>query len=125
MAVQPQVVVVVEVTGKQQARPQAKTRQPKRTRKVSRRRSQTRVRTQASGGGGGDIERGFREAMEARRAITAALAAEGVAAILTDSGKPHGLLNMSGSWRGTDRVEAGEPFLLSTWFTNIMKCSTS
>ncbi len=48
------------------------------------------------GGGGGDIERGFREAMEARRAITAALAAEGVAAILTDSGKPHGLLNMSG-----------------------------
>ncbi len=31
---------------------------------------------------------------------------EGVAAILTDAGKPHGLLTMGGRWRGTDRGAA-------------------
>jgi carboxypeptidase Q len=34
---------------------------------------------------------------------------EGVACTLTDSGKPHRLLNMTGSWRGRDRGEAAEP----------------
>ncbi len=36
------------------------------------------------------------------------LAAEGAAAILTQSSKPHGLLAVSGSWRGTDRGEQQE-----------------
>ncbi len=37
------------------------------------------------------------------------LRAEGAAAVLTDAGKPHGLLNMSGSWRSQDRADAAEP----------------
>jgi carboxypeptidase Q len=43
------------------------------------------------------------------------LRAEGAACVLQDSGKPHGLLNMSGSWRrgfgpgGEDRADAPEP----------------
>jgi Zn-dependent M28 family amino/carboxypeptidase len=37
------------------------------------------------------------------------LRAEGAAAILTDSGKPHGLLNMTGSWRNVERANAAEP----------------
>lgn len=42
--------------------------------------------------------------------IAELLRKEGVACTLTDSGKPHGLLNMSGSWgRGGDRQSAGEP----------------
>jgi len=35
--------------------------------------------------------------------------AEGAACILTDSSKPHGLLNMSGGWRAGDRAGANEP----------------
>jgi carboxypeptidase Q len=34
---------------------------------------------------------------------------EGAAAILRDSAKPHGLLNMSGSWSGSDRASAVAP----------------
>ncbi len=34
------------------------------------------------------------------------LRSEGVACTLIDSGKPHGLLNMTGQWRGTDRTGA-------------------
>src|SRR5205085_4039405 len=34
---------------------------------------------------------------------------EGAACILQDSAKPHGLLNMTGSWRGRDRGDATEP----------------
>jgi Zn-dependent M28 family amino/carboxypeptidase len=37
------------------------------------------------------------------------LKAEGATVILTDSGKPHGLLNMTGGWRNTERADAGEP----------------
>jgi carboxypeptidase Q len=36
------------------------------------------------------------------------LAAEGVAAVLTQSSKPHGLIAVSGSWRGRDRGEQQE-----------------
>jgi hypothetical protein len=35
--------------------------------------------------------------------------AEGVVAVFSDSGKPHGLLNMSGGWRSAERANAGEP----------------
>jgi carboxypeptidase Q len=34
---------------------------------------------------------------------------EGAAVMLMDSGKPHGLLNMTGSWQGGDRVSAADP----------------
>lgn len=37
------------------------------------------------------------------------LRAEGAAAVLSDSGKPHGLLNMTGSWRNSERAAAAEP----------------
>jgi carboxypeptidase Q len=36
--------------------------------------------------------------------VEAFLVAEGAACRLSDSGKPHGLLAVSGNWRGTDRV---------------------
>lgn len=56
------------------------------------------------GGGGGNFDPAF------RRELSDFLRQEGAAAELTDSGKPHGLLNMTGSWaRGTDRVDAAEP----------------
>jgi hypothetical protein len=55
-------------------------------------------------GRGGFGESGFmQEAQELLRS-------EGAACTLLDSGKPHGLLNMSGNWgRGGDRGNAGEP----------------
>jgi len=34
---------------------------------------------------------------------------EGAACVLADSAKPHGLLNMTGSWKGDDRATASEP----------------
>lgn len=34
---------------------------------------------------------------------------EGAACVLADSAKPHGLLNMTGSWKGADRATAAEP----------------
>jgi Zn-dependent M28 family amino/carboxypeptidase len=41
--------------------------------------------------------------------LTEFLRSEGAAAILRDSAKPHGLLNMSGSWSGSDRASAVTP----------------
>jgi hypothetical protein len=50
------------------------------------------------------------EAMRAfRREMTEFLHKEGAAVLLTDAGKPHGLLNMTGSWGGGDRVNTEEP----------------
>jgi hypothetical protein len=42
-------------------------------------------------------------------ALTEFLRTEGAAALLRDSAKPHGLLNMSGSWSGSDRASAVAP----------------
>ena len=50
-----------------------------------------------------------RSFMTFRRELTEFLHKEGAAVMLMDSGKPHGLLNMTGSWRGTDRVNSTEP----------------
>src|SRR5262249_38714618 len=44
-----------------------------------------------------------------RRELTDFLRNEGAAVLLMDAAKPHGLLNMTGSWQGDDRVNAGEP----------------
>lgn len=53
---------------------------------------------------------GFGRGGPMAREIADLLRAEGVACTLTDSGKPHGLLNMSGGWpRGGDRQNAGDP----------------
>jgi carboxypeptidase Q len=52
-----------------------------------------------AGGDGGEIA----------RSVDQFLRAEGVACTLTDSAKPHGLLNMTGSWGGRNRPDAGEP----------------
>jgi len=51
----------------------------------------------------------FRRTGEFRRELSAFLRTEGALAIMTDSGKPQGLLNMTGSWQGRDRASAGEP----------------
>lgn len=44
-----------------------------------------------------------------RRELTEFLRQEGAAVVLMDAGKPHGLLNMTGAWRGDDRVSGAEP----------------
>ncbi|HQR08175.1 MAG TPA: M28 family peptidase [Gemmatales bacterium] len=62
--------------------------------------STPRQRPNFAGGGAG------RELMQA---IDQMLRAEGVACTITDSAKPHGLLNMTGSWGGRDRTDAAEP----------------
>jgi Iap family predicted aminopeptidase len=50
------------------------------------------------------------QAMRAfRRELTEFLRNEGAAVLLMDAGKPHGLLNMTGSWRGNDRASGGDP----------------
>jgi carboxypeptidase Q len=53
-------------------------------------------------------ERGY-PSMAFRRELTEFLRNEGAAVVLMDAGKPHGLLNMTGAWRGDDRVSGGEP----------------
>jgi hypothetical protein len=47
--------------------------------------------------------------MAFRRELTDFLRTEGVAVLLQDAGKPHGLLTTTGGWRGTDRGTAPEP----------------
>ncbi len=44
-----------------------------------------------------------------RRELAEFLRTEGAAVILHDSGKPHGLLVMSGGWRGNERADAADP----------------
>jgi hypothetical protein len=50
-----------------------------------------------------------RQAFAFRRELAEFLAAEGAAVLLSDAGKPHGLLTTTGGWRGNDRVSAPEP----------------
>ncbi len=47
--------------------------------------------------------------MAFRREMADFLRNEGAAVILHDSGKPHGLLVMSGGWRGNERANAADP----------------
>jgi hypothetical protein len=51
----------------------------------------------------------FYRQMTFRRELTEFCRKEGAAAILQDAAKPHGLLNMGGSWAGNDRATAIEP----------------
>ncbi len=64
------------------------------------------------GGAGGLSEKAmlrmFQEMMAFRKEATDFLRAEGVSAVFLDAGKPHGLLNMTGGWRGTDRPVAAD-----------------
>jgi hypothetical protein len=54
-------------------------------------------------------ERNFGQMFQFRNQIQEFCRKEGAACILTDSAKPHGLLNMTGSWRGRDRGDAADP----------------
>lgn len=54
-------------------------------------------------------DRNMQAMMSFRRELSDFLRKEGAAVLLMDAAKPHGLLNMTGSWRGTDRVNAAEP----------------
>jgi hypothetical protein len=58
--------------------------------------------------GAGQGQDFFARMMQTRREMADFLRSEGAVAILQDSGKPHGLLNMTGQIRGTDRGNAGE-----------------
>jgi hypothetical protein len=51
----------------------------------------------------------FQQMMAFRKELREFLHTEGAAAVLMDSGKPHGLLNMTGSWQGGDRASAADP----------------
>jgi hypothetical protein len=62
--------------------------------------------------GGAGQRRGedfFDRMMRSRRETAEFLKSEGALVIMQDAGKPHGLLNMTGSITGTDRGNAGEP----------------
>jgi hypothetical protein len=59
--------------------------------------------------GNRDIRADFRQRMAFRQEVKDFLAAEGVAAVFMDAGKPQGLLNMTGSWKGSDRASAADP----------------
>jgi hypothetical protein len=56
-----------------------------------------------------DPMRDFMQIVAFRRELRDFLHNEGAAALLMDSDKPHGLLNMTGSWRGGDRVSGVDP----------------
>lgn len=51
----------------------------------------------------------FEQMMAFRRELADFLRTEGAAVLLQDSAKPHGLLTMTGGWRGTDRASGPEP----------------
>jgi hypothetical protein len=51
----------------------------------------------------------WQQRMAFRRELSDFLRSEGAACIFLDAGKPQGLLNMTGNWRGNDRVSAAEP----------------
>jgi carboxypeptidase Q len=53
--------------------------------------------------------RGFGEMMRFRREMAEFLRKEGVAVMLTDAAKPHGLLDMTGAWASRDRAGAPDP----------------
>src|SRR5438270_12035676 len=44
-----------------------------------------------------------------RREMMELMRTEGVAAVLQDAGKPHGLLTTTGGWRGNDRASGADP----------------
>jgi carboxypeptidase Q len=58
---------------------------------------------------GGGPRPNFEEIRAFQQQVRDFLKAEGVAAMLSDAGKPHNLLNMGGGWRGNDRASAAEP----------------
>lgn len=51
----------------------------------------------------------FQQMMAFRKELREFMRTEGVAVVLMDAGKPHGLLNMTGSWQGGDRASAADP----------------
>jgi hypothetical protein len=61
------------------------------------------------GGAGGGRPADFQAMMNARREAEDFLRNEGVAVLLMDANKPHGLLTMTGNWRGEDRVSGQDP----------------
>lgn len=54
------------------------------------------------------FQRGGFPNQDFRRELNEFFKTEGVAVIMLDAAKPQGLLNMTGSWRGMDRVNAAE-----------------
>jgi hypothetical protein len=65
--------------------------------------------TPNAGRPGGFDNRPFAEMMRLRREMADFMRKEGAAVLLMDAGKPHGLLNMTGGWRGADRVNSADP----------------
>lgn len=54
-------------------------------------------------------ERSMFRMMQFSPVATEFLKKQGAAVVLSDSQKPHGMLNMGGAWRGPDRASASEP----------------
>ncbi len=51
----------------------------------------------------------FQQMMAFRREMQDFLRTEGAACLFRDAGKPHGLLTVTGGWRGNDRVSGADP----------------
>jgi hypothetical protein len=83
-----------------------------------------------AGGGGGNqgMERMYMSMMAFRRELREFLYNEGAAALISDSDKPHGLLNMTGSWLGGDRVSACDPlptlFMVHEHYSQLYRLAT-
>jgi carboxypeptidase Q len=56
----------------------------------------------------------WRRMFEFRRELMEFLRAEGAVLMLTDAAKPHGMMTVSGSWRGRERADSAEP-IPSAW----------
>jgi hypothetical protein len=73
-------------------------------------------------------QRDFAAMMAFRRELTDFLRKEGAAVLLMDSSKPHGLLTMTGSWRGQDRVNAADPlpglFMVHEHYAQLYRLAT-
>jgi hypothetical protein len=67
------------------------------------------ARGRGAPGDGGPRRGDFQQMMALRREMMELMRTEGVAAVLQDAGKPHGLLTTTGSWRGNDRASGGDP----------------
>jgi carboxypeptidase Q len=80
------------------------------------------------GAGSPPMEQFYRQIMAFRKELREFLQNEGAAVLVMDSDKPHGLLNMTGSWLGNDRVSGADPmptlFMVHEHYSQLYRLAT-
>jgi hypothetical protein len=78
--------------------------------------------------GQAEMLRTYQEMIAFRRELREFLRTEGAAVLLMCSDKPHGLLNMTGSWPGNDRVSGADPvpslFVVHEHYSRLYRLAT-